>query len=41
MLRVLKTGVNKYTENFERKSVLKKKKDKRPSVQKSPSAAIA
>jgi len=25
-LRILKTGVNKYTENFERKSVLKKKK---------------
>ena len=31
----------KYTENFETKNVMKKKKDKRPSVQKSPNAAIA
>jgi hypothetical protein len=32
---------SKYTENFETKNAMKKKKDKRPSVQKSPSAAIA
>jgi hypothetical protein len=38
---VFVTDQSKYTKNFERKNVLKKKKDKRPSVQKSPSAAIA
>ena len=27
LLRILKTGVNKYTENFERNNVNKKKKD--------------
>jgi hypothetical protein len=30
-LRKLSTGANKYTEKIERKNVLKKKKDKRPS----------
>jgi hypothetical protein len=35
------TDQSKYTENFERKNMMRKKKDKRPSVQKSPSAAIA
>ncbi|WP_211290388.1 hypothetical protein, partial [Flavobacterium croceum] len=41
LLRNFKTGVNKYNENFERKNMIRRKKNKRPSIQKSPSLAIA
>jgi hypothetical protein len=38
---VFVTDQSKYTENFERKNKIERKKDERPRVQKCPSAAIA
>jgi len=41
LLRISKTGVNKYTENFERKNVNKEKKIFTKLSKKKPSLAIA